>query len=134
MIKRIQRVQTSQTSQILNTLSKYFSHCGKEALDAYLLHNIHLLSSRMLLSFLSNRQFRVVLDGEFSQEYRVNAGFSQGSILGPTLFILYTNDHPDDVICNITIYADDTTHYSKCHQASDVWQKLELASGLESDP
>ena len=39
----------------------------------------------------------------------------------------------DDVICNITRYAYDTTLYSKCDQASDFWQQLELASELESD-
>ena len=31
------------------------------------------------------------------------------------------------------MYADDTTLYSKCGQASDLWQQLELASELESD-
>ena len=41
------------------------------------------------------------------------------SILGRTLFLLYINDLPDDVICNIAIYGDDTTLYSKCDQASD---------------
>ena len=54
-------------------------------------------------------------------------------VLGPTLFLLYINDLPDDVICNIAIYSDDTTLYSKCDQASDLWQQLELASELESD-
>ena len=68
-----------------------------------------------------------------SQEYPVNAGVLQGSILSPTFFLLYINDLPDDVICNIAIYADDTTVYSKCDQASDLWQQLELASELESD-
>ena len=87
----------------------------------------------LISSFLSNRQLWVVLDGKSSQEYPVNAGVPQGSILGPTLFLLYINDLPDDVICNIAIYADDTTLYSKCDQASDLWQQLELVSELESD-
>ena len=84
-------------------------------------------------SFLSNRRLQVVLDGKSSQEYPVNAGVPQGSILGPTLFLLYINDLPDDVICNVAIYADDTTLYSNCDQASDLWQQLELASELESN-
>ena len=83
--------------------------------------------------FLSNRQLRVVLDRKSSQEYPVNAGVPQGSILGPTLFLLYINDLPDDVICNIAIYADVTTLYSKCGHSSYLWQQLQLASELESD-
>ena len=87
----------------------------------------------IISSFLSNRRLRVVLDGNSSQEYPVYVRVSQGSILGPTLFLLYINDPSDDVICNIAIYADDTTLYSNCDQASDLWQQLELASELESD-
>ena len=62
----------------------------------------------VLSSFLSNRWIHVVLDGKFSQEYPVNAGAPQGSILGSTL-------------------------YSKCDQTSDLWQQLKLASEIESD-
>ena len=91
----------------------------------------HIFS--LISSFLSNRRLRVVLDGKSSQEYPVNAGVPEGSILGPTLFLQYINDLPDDVICDIAIYADDTTLYSKCDRASDLWQQLELASELESD-
>ena len=38
--------------------------------------------------------------------------------------LLYINDLPDDVVCNI---------YSTCNQAFDLWQQLELSSELESD-
>ena len=75
----------------------------------------------------------MVLNGKSSQEYPVNVGFSQGSILGQTLFLLYINDLPDDVICDIAIYTDDATLYSKGDRASGLWQQLELASELESN-
>ena len=73
----------------------------------------------LIFSFLSNTWLRVVLDGKSSQEYPLNAGFPQRSILGPTHFLLSINDLPDDVICNIAIYSD-TTLCSKCDQASDL--------------
>ena len=75
----------------------------------------------------------MVLGGKSSQKYPVNAGVPQGSILCPTLFLLYINDLPDDVICDNAIYADDSTLCCKCDQASDLWQQLELDSELESD-
>ena len=67
-------------------------------------------------SFLCNRWFQVVLNSKCSQEYPVNAAVPQGSILDPTLLLLYINDLPDDVICNIDIYTDDMTLYSMCDQ------------------
>ena len=82
---------------------------------------------------LSRRAPRVILDGKSSQEHPVNAGVPQCSILGPTLFLLHINDLPDDSVCNIVIYADDTTVYSQCDQAPGLWQQLEMAAELESD-
>ena len=57
----------------------------------------------LISSFLSNRWLGVVLDGTSSQEYPVNVGAPQDSILGPTLFLLCINDLPGDVICDIAV-------------------------------
>ena len=57
----------------------------------------------------------MVLDGKSSWKYLVNAGIPGGSIICPTLFLLYINNFPDDVIC-----VDDTTLNSKCDQASGL--------------
>ena len=54
--------------------------------------------------------FKWLWIGSFSK-YPVNAGVSQGSTLGPTIFLLHINDLSDDVICTVETYADDTTLY-----------------------
>ena len=74
----------------------------------------------VILSFLSKRRLQVVLDGKSLQENSVNAGVPQGSILDPTLFLLYINDLPDDVFYNIAIYDDGTTLYSMWKKGSDL--------------
>ena len=56
-------------------------------------------------SFLSNRWLLLVLDGKSSQEYPVNVGVPRGAFPFPAMH----NDLPDNVICNIDSYVDDTT-------------------------
>ena len=72
----------------------------------------------IILSFLSNRQLWVVLDGKSSQKYPVNAGDPQGSILGPTLFPTI-HEWPS---CNI---ADDTTKVQ-----SGIWSGATTRTGF----
>ena len=75
----------------------------------------------------------MVLDGKSSREYLVNVRVPQGSSLGPTFFLLYINELPDDFICNIAIYADDNNLYYEWSKESVLWQELELSSELKSD-
>ena len=62
----------------------------------------------LLLSYLSNRQQRVVINGQASNWASVLAGVPQGSILGPLLFLFFffINDIVKHIGCSIRLFAD----------------------------
>ena len=65
-----------------------------------------------LKSYLNNRKQYVNFNGTSSDMKTILCGIPQGSILGPTLFLLFIND-----ICNVSkllkfvLFADDTNIY-----------------------
>ena len=58
---------------------------------------------------VSGRSQRVIVDGCASSWAPVENGVPQGSILGPLLFLVYTNDIVDNIENDINLYADDTS-------------------------
>lgn len=65
----------------------------------------------LIADYLDNRTFQVNIEEETSEPKYARAGVPQGSILGPTLFNLYTADMPDLRYSEIAQYADDTVIY-----------------------
>ena len=69
-----------------------------------------------LRSYLTNRKQCVSINGSLSKLLPLSSGVPQGSILGPLLYSIFTNDLPEviekDRNQSICCYADDTTHTS----------------------
>ena len=60
---------------------------------------------------MSNRKQRFSVRGSYSDWTKVISGVPQGSVLGPTLFIIYINDLPDALLSFSGLFADDTKLY-----------------------
>ena len=58
--------------------------------------------------FLTNREQRVVIDGQFSEWAPITAGVPQGSILGPLLFLVYINDITEVISSDMRFFSVDT--------------------------
>ena len=58
--------------------------------------------------YLSNRSFRVNVQGKDPYIVKIDGGVSQGSILGPLLFLLYVNNMKQAVDCDLFLYVDDS--------------------------
>ena len=70
-----------------------------------------LLIISCIVSYLSDRTQHVVIDGENTDIIKVESGVPQGSVLGPSLFLFYINDIPDNITSTVRLFADDTIAY-----------------------
>ena len=65
-----------------------------------------------LKSYSKERQQFTVVNGSTSEMLPVSYGTHQGSVLGPTLFTLFTNDLPSSTSAgSVYMFADDPTVY-----------------------
>ena len=80
---------------------------------------------------MHDRSIRVILNGQQSSVSYINAGVPQGSILGPTLFLIYINDIIDSVKNQVYLFADDTTLSAIIPNKTD--SKAQALKSFQSD-
>ena len=129
--------QGGQTDVIVMDFSKAFDKVDHQRLRLKL-HRLGINTTVIawIKSFLSCRSQSVVLDSKQSGACLVLSGVSQGSVLGPCLFIMYINDMPDSIKSNIRLFADDTIMYLTIANHSDcqaLQSDLTILESLESE-
>jgi hypothetical protein len=67
---------------------------------------------KLIDSFLSQRKFRVSVEGKMSTPRVIQAGGPQGSVLSPTLYSLYINDTPQIPGVYLRFIVDDNCIYA----------------------
>lgn len=82
--------------------------------------------------FLTDRNQRVVVDGEASEWIHVESGVPQGTVLGPILFLAFINDLPTYVNSSVRLFADDCVLYRAIEDNTDCTILQEDLKKLEA--
>ena len=69
--------------------------------------------------WLTDRRQRVVANGQVSNWKSVLSGVSQGSVLGPLLYLIYINDLDDNITSNVLKFTDDTKVFRNVNTDGD---------------
>lgn len=79
----------------------------------------------ILKSYITDRHFRVKYEDEHSDLKKISAGVPQGSVLGPILYLLYTQDIPLSEETTLATFADDTAILAVGDTAVEATNKLQ---------
>ncbi len=107
-------------------ISKAFDRvCHRSLLSKVPSYAFYSFFCSFISRFLSDRSISAVVDGHCSSPKPINSGVPQGSVLFPTLFLLFIDDLLSKTIYPIHSYADDSTlHYSISFNRRPTIQEL----------
>ena len=124
-------------SAVFLDVSQAFNKVWHDGLHHKIRKSLPACYVNIIKSYLEDRYFQIKQEEAYSKLKKMNAGVSEGSVLGPLLYLLYTSDLPEDS-SNIT-FADDTailatgqdnkesirklnTSFSKIQAWTDKWR------------
>jgi hypothetical protein len=114
-------------SAVFLDVAQAFDRVWHEGLLHKLRVNLPYHYYRLLQSYLTNRHFRVKHEDSYSELKTIKAGVPQGSVLGPVLYLLFTNDIPTTSHSTIATFADDTAIMAVGESVENSTQKLQTA-------
>ena len=95
-------------SAIFLDVAQAFDKVWHEGLIYKIKCSLPTSTHKILQSYLSNRKFNVKYVDYITNNHEINAGVPQGSVLGPTLYLIYTADIPQSEKIVTSTFADDT--------------------------
>ncbi len=121
------REQNNFTISVLLDLSKAFDTIDHDILIRKLDHyGVRGLPLEWFRSYLTGRTQYVTYKNKISDFQNITCGVPQGSVLGPLLFIIYTNDLPNSMnTSQCILFADDTTVYKSSPNIIDAIVAIE---------
>ena len=100
-------------------------------------HGINGKILKWIKAWVSDRKQCDVLDGSQSHWSAVPSGVPLGSVLGPLLFVIYTNDIDnavDIISCFLLKFADDTKGFRKVYNMADATKLQNALDNLPNGP
>ena len=113
------------TGLLLLDLTKAFDTVQHKILLAKLNHyGIRGVVNNFFESYLTNRSQAVIIHDNHSSKSNIDIGVSQGSSLGPLLFLLHINDLPNCISSTPRLFADDTFILVKANTSNELKYSL----------
>merc|ERR1711867_148486 len=109
------------TDTVYLDFAKAFDKVDHEILMEKLAENkIKGKLGKWIREFLRNRKYRVIVNGEKSEEQDVKSGVPQGTVLAAILFLIMIGDIDKDIIsCIVSCFADDTRNSKQIRTEED---------------